>query len=227
VPANIDQPMVDCFKRAGQQRIVDIISYLRKTNPNYNPPASIVDQKATDDAQREAATLQHLRDEAEARERAKQKAADIEKSDQVRKDAEAQAARLAVQKFSDKMKDRGYRVYSPIDLALDWQDLAKNKTKIALHGIYGSDSGHLVDSLGLDNPTKEQPIIRLDADNANRDSRKLLLECREHNQTCRIAVGGTIVQCARNAGALDEEPLPCLKVDEVFPIPEGMILEDQ
>ena len=76
-----------------------------------------------------------------------------------------------------------------------------NGTKIALHGTYVQDSDVEV----LSTPdNKDHPQIRIYTDNASRDARKLMLECRNSDfkfGLCQMVVGGTIKNCIRKIKA--------------------------
>lgn len=155
--------------------------------------------------------------EAERTERQRrQEAADAERAREIlRKQATAEReAQLAA-----KLKELGYTLVSPVDLELDWRDLRAASGKIAMKGIYRE----VEDIEALSVPNKDAPIIRMYSDDASRDARKALLECRNSDfaiSKCRMIVGATVATCIRNKGQLNEKEVPCLRVREVFLLPD-------
>jgi len=137
--------------------------------------------------------------------------------------AENARRRLEEQAAEDKLnrnlKERGFQLVSPVDLNLDWRDFMANNTKVAVRGTYF----HSHDVEALSTPeNKDQPTIRLYTNDATRDARKLMLECRNSNfkySLCEMIVGATIKQCIRNKGGLNEKEIPCLNVQEAYLVP--------
>ena len=74
-----------------------------------------------------------------------------------------------------EVEDTWFELVGAFDLNLDWKSYMSNETKIALDGTYVQDSDVEVLSTP-DNKAYSQ--IRIYTDNASRDARKLMLQCR-------------------------------------------------
>lgn len=203
--------VIDCYKEAGRSRVAYLIDYLTRQVPGYQPPQLL--STSIDDA-RQAAIEQNRKAEA-AQQAAKTEAA--EKAARAKAEQERQQAALAAerarellraqaltergQKITAKLNELGFQVISPIDLELDWRDLAKNGKKVALSGVYARVDD--VDGLAVD--SKDQPVIRLYTDGTARDARKTMLECRDTGSTaCRMVIGGTVQPCVANKSKINE-----------------------
>ena len=67
------------------------------------------------------------------------------------------------------------------------------------------------------------PFTRLYTQDASRDARKAMLECRNSDfakSKCRMIVAGTVQTCIRNKGQLNEVQIPCITITEAFVLPE-------
>jgi hypothetical protein len=151
----------------------------------------------------------------ERAERDRQEAVEAEKA---RERLRGQAAAEKEDQLSSKLKELGYTLVSPVDLELDWRDLRAGSRKIAMKGIYREVDD--VEALSVLN--KDDPLIRIYSDDASRDARKTFLECRNSDfslSKCRMIVGATVATCTRNKGQLNEKEVPCLRVREVFLLP--------
>jgi hypothetical protein len=127
--------------------------------------------------------------------------------------------RAAEGELNGKLKELGFQLLSPIDLDLDWKSFMTNQTKVAVRGTY--IEAHDVEVLSTPD-NKDQPEIRLYTDNASRDARKIMLECRNNGfqfSSCDMIVGATIQSCIRNKGELNEKEIPCLNVQEAYLVP--------
>jgi hypothetical protein len=112
-----------------------------------------------------------------------------------------------------RLEELGYALKSPVDLELDWRDLAGTSRKIAVRGYYKPIDDF--DFLIFAN-NKDMPDIRLSSDEAPRDARKALLECRNKGVTCPVVIGGAVKMYVLNKGQLDEKKIPVLAVQDVF-----------
>jgi len=125
----------------------------------------------------------------------------------------------AEDQLNRKLKELGFQLLSPVDLNLDWRSFMTNETKVAVRGTYYH--AHDVEMLSTPD-NKDQPTIQLYTNDASRDARKLMLECRNSNfkySLCEMIVGATIRKCILNKGKLNEKEIPCLNVQEAFLIP--------
>jgi hypothetical protein len=194
VPNPITAGVIACFRREGEARVI----YMR----GYGLVPQVGPTPAGPDAEARAKKYQEEQTELERQGR-------DSLHEQAKKESQVQLAR--------KLNDRGYRLVTPVDLALDWRELAAASTKIALQGIYENSS----DIDGLLVPYKDEPFIRLFAEGASRDARKAMLECRESAFTpskCRMMIAGVVRSCTRNKGLINEKEVPCLGVEEGFVI---------
>jgi hypothetical protein len=117
-----------------------------------------------------------------------------------------------------KWKDKGYTPITFQDLILDKKDLASSGTKIALHGFY-KPIGRNEILLRSDNLDDEERIVLL-TDNAERDTRKFLLVCRENANSCPVTVLGTVVKCASTDKYGAKSAELCFTVDDSWSVPE-------
>lgn len=135
---------------------------------------------------------------------------------EARRHLEKQAAK---DELDRKLRERGFQLLSPVDINLDWKSFMTSNTKVAIRGTY--IQAH--DSEWLSTPdNKDQPTIRLYTNDASRDARKLMLECRNSDfkySLCEMIVGATIRNCVRNKGELNEKQVPCLDVQQAFLVP--------
>jgi hypothetical protein len=171
----IAQATIDCFMRAGAQRLAHLAQNLRQQIPNYRPNVVVPD----------SATLKKMAEQ----------------------DALERQVRLAA-----KIKELGYEYKSPEDFELDWRELSRNGRKVAIPGSYSEQND--IEWLMVDN--KDQRIIRLATDNASREARKQLLDCRNSGMPCAVIVGAIAVVGTENKGALNEKAVGALDVREVF-----------
>lgn len=172
----IAQAVIDCYARAGAQRLAYLAQTLGKQIPDFQPGVAVPD----------SATLRKM---------AKQSAHEHE-------------LRLAAQ-----LKDRGYTYTTPEDFEIDWRQLYRNGEKVAIRGDYYEESD--VEWLSVDN--KDQRVIRLYTENASREARKALLQCRNSGVPCAMIVGAVAVTFVENKGSLNEKPVGALDLREVFP----------
>jgi hypothetical protein len=236
----IAQNVIDCYQRAGRERIAYLTAYLGRT-PSYQPQVPLQDDTAANErakAAREAGDRQMAVDaenERRAHEAAERQAAiNAENTRRAHEAAEKQAAidaenareRLKAQaaveretRVAAKLKELGFALVSPIDLELDWRDLSQTEGKIAIRGVYSEYE----DVEGLSVANKDHPLIRLYTVDASRDARKTMLECRNSDFTlssCQMIVAVTVISCIKNKEKLNEKELPCLNVREAFVLPQ-------
>lgn len=223
----ISSSVIDCFKRESQKRIADLVSRLDQQKAGYSPTGmssvqtALVaqalrqradDQKAEQQRQQAAAAEQA---EREKRQQEQDAALEVERA-RVRLRAQALADRQAA--LEQKLKDGGYKMESPIDFELDWRDLRASAQKVAVQGSYMESD----DVEGLVISNKDLPLIRLYTDDASRDARKLMLECRLGNYiapSCKLIVAARVVTCVRNKNKTNEKEIPCLQVEDAFVTP--------
>jgi hypothetical protein len=150
-----------------------------------------------------------------ALERAEREKQETMAAEEARKQLRAQAVMEREARISTKLKELGYSLISPTDLELDWRELRTASAKIAIRGIYADAD----DVEGLVVSNKDHLVIRLYSEDASRDTRKAMLECRNSDfaiTKCRMIIGGNVVTCIRNKGKINEKELPCLHVQEAF-----------
>jgi hypothetical protein len=124
-----------------------------------------------------------------------------------------QAQREQEEHLTLKLQDLGYTLKSAADFDLDWHDLAGTAKKIAVRGYYGELDGF--EYLKFAN-NRDLPWVRLSADDAPRDARKVLLDCRNNAFPCPVVIGATVKMYIQNKGQLDEKKVPLLAVQDVF-----------
>lgn len=226
----IGQAVIDCYKRAGRDRIAYLARYLQRELPGYQPPApspedvaaserSEQEKQAREAAERQAALDRAERERREAADRAERERQEAAEAERDRRRLKVQADAERDQRIAGKLQELGFRMISPIDLELDWRDLQRAGTKIALRGIYGEAD----DVEGLSVSNKDDPLIRLYTKEASRDARKAMLECRNSDfalAACRMVIGGFVRTCVRNKDKLNEKEIPCLTVLEAFVVSE-------
>jgi uncharacterized protein YecT (DUF1311 family) len=207
----ISHDIVECYYQKGRERIADLTNYIRRFDPQYQPPP-IPPHVKSEPVVTPAPLQPPQPDKNEIT--ASNNAADFLKK---------QAEQKRKEDFFNNIKERGFRLLEPVDLDLDWRGLSDTSEKIALRGVYRYQDD--VDAIAFVEPNKDQPVTRLYTENASRDARKAMLECRDSNfqlSLCRMVVGGTIRHCVRNKGQLNEKEFPCIVVSEAWVIPEGM-----
>jgi hypothetical protein len=120
-----------------------------------------------------------------------------------------------------KEKERGYTPYKFEDYLLDKKDLAENKTKIAIHGFYKyvGRTNLLLRSASSDVDNYDEILILL-TDNAERDTRKYFLTCRDNAEICSVTVLGTVVKCALTDNYGANTDALCFAVDNSWNVPE-------
>jgi hypothetical protein len=163
-------------------------------------------REARADAERVRANL--------SRQRAEQEAADARAD-----------ARL---KYEDRVKQQiameKAQGYTPIefdDFALDKRALVASKAKIAINGFYKSTGEKSEFLLRAQVPETEDYRLALLTEDADRDTRKFLLKCRDDApRPCPIVLLGTVVECISTAKLGAEKTSICLKVDDAWYIPE-------
>jgi hypothetical protein len=182
--------------------------------------------EAQRDAEERAAAAQRLIDTqkraAELEAQARRERERVEAQAQQEKERAAEEARRQIQaqaahgRLVARLSELGFELVGAVDLTLDWKSYMTKGTKIALDGTYVEDSDLEV----LSTPdNKDHPKIRIYTDDASRDARKLMLECRNSDfkfSSCQMIVGGTVKNCIRNQGKLNEKEVPCLRVQEAF-----------
>jgi hypothetical protein len=212
----ISSGVIECFKREAKKRIADLVSRLGREKAGYSPTAlssvqaSLVDQALRQRADEEKAEQQ--RQQAIAAEQA------ARESERAREQLRAQALADQQAALQQKLKDGGYKSESAIDLELDWRDFQARGQKVALQGTYLESDD--VDGLMVSN--NDMPVIRLYIDDASRDARKLMLQCRSGNyavSSCKLIIAASVVTCIRNKDQNNQKEVPCLKVDEAFADP--------
>jgi len=171
----IAQAVIDCYERAGAQRLAYLAQTLRQQIPNYRPNVVVPD----------SATLKKI----------------------AAQDALERRARLVA-----KLKELGYEYKTPEDFELDWRELSRSGRKVAIPGNYYEDDD--IEWLAVEN--KDQKIIRLNTDNASREARKQLLNCRNSGMPCGFIIGAIAVTGVENKGNLNEKQVGALDVREVF-----------
>ena len=66
----------------------------------------------------------------------------------------------------------------------------------------------------------DMPLVRLYTDDASRDARKAMLECRNSSYaaaSCQLIIAGSVVTCIRNKGEYNEkEEFLAFHVDDAF-----------
>lgn len=127
--------------------------------------------------------------------------------------------RAEQEKLTGKLQDLGFQLLTPVDLDLDWKALMTNKTRVAVRGTY-LESNDVEELSTPDN--KDQPQIRLYTDDASRNARKIMFECRNSSfsyASCEMVVGAIVQSCVRHKGELNEKEVPCLRVEEAYLIP--------
>lgn len=123
------------------------------------------------------------------------------------------------EQMKQKLKELGFQLLSPVDLNLDWKSFTASDTKVAIRGTYVQ--AHDVEMLSTPD-NRDLPRIRLYTNDASREARKLMLECRNSDfrySACEMVVGATIRTCVRNKGELNEKQVPCLDVQEAYLVP--------
>jgi hypothetical protein len=120
--------------------------------------------------------------------------------------------------YVQKWKDKGYTPITFQDLVLDKKDLASWGTKIALHGFY-KPIGKIEILFRSEDINDDERIVLL-TENAERDTRKFFLVCRENAESCPVTVLGTVGKCASidKYGAKSAEL--CFTVDDSWSVPE-------
>jgi hypothetical protein len=227
----IAQNVIDCCKRAGRERVAYLSAYLGRQVPGYQPPVPSPDDQAAverserekqarEAAERQAAIDRAERERKDAAERAERDRRDAREAEQARERLRTQAAAERGEQIAAKLKELGFALISPIDLELDWRDLVASSKKIAIRGIYAQ--GDDIDGLSVSD--KDHPVIRLYTEQASRDARKNMLECRNSDfalASCRMVIGATVRPCIRNKDKLNEREIPCLFALDAFVLPEG------
>jgi hypothetical protein len=221
----IPSSLIDCYTRAAQDRIVDLVARLRQQKQDYYPTAlsdaqhGLVDQalsRRADEEKAEREKEQALAAEKAEREKQQREQEEAEKAEKAKEQLKRQAIADEQAALEKKLQDRGYKMEKPIDFELDWRDLIASSRKVALAGTYVSEKD--VEGLAVDDP--DLPLIRLYTDGASRDARKMLLECRINAASpCKIIVGASVASCVANKGELNEKEMPCLKVEDAYPDP--------
>jgi uncharacterized protein len=171
----IAQAVIDCYQRAGAQRLAYLAQTLRQQIPNYRPNVVVPD----------SVTLKKIAEQ----------------------DAREKEVRLAA-----KIKELGYAYMTAEDFEIDWRELSRVGRKVAVRGAYLEADD--IEWLSVDN--KDQRAIRLYTDNASRDARKALLQCRNHDTSCSVIVGAIAATFVENKGSLNEKPVGALDLREVF-----------
>jgi hypothetical protein len=140
--------------------------------------------------------------------------------DERERPAENTRRRLQKQAAEDqldrKLEELGFERVSPEELSLDWKSLMTSQTRVAVRGTYAE--AHDIEWLKTPY-NRDLPEIRLFTDQASREARKLMLECRNSDfrySSCEMIVGATIKHCVRNKGELNEKAVPCLDVREAY-----------
>jgi hypothetical protein len=224
IPAGV----IDCYKEAGRHRVAYLIDYLTQQIPGYRPPQlpgmsidearqAVIEQNRKTEAVERAAKAEAADKAAKAKAEQEHQQAALT-AEHAREQLRAQAVAERGRRVTAKLNELGFQVISPIDLELDWRELAKNGKKVALWGIYARVGD--VDGLAVD--SKDQPVVRLYTDGASRDARKTMLECRDADATaCRMVIGGSVQSCIVNKNKINERELPCLVALEAYLLPEG------
>ena len=146
-----------------------------------------------------------------ARRKAEQDAVDARANAKLKYDEQLAA-------YVQKWKDKGYTPITFQDLVLDKKDLASRGTKIALHGFYKPIGKNEI-LFRSDNINDEERILLL-TENAERDTRKFFLVCRENAASCPVTVLGTVVKCAATDKYGAKSAELCFAVDDSWSVPE-------
>lgn len=206
--------------------------------PSLTPPAWQPQDEHTrrDEAIARATEARNARMAAENEQReiatrAAKTEADRIKAENERKRAENEAsaqraeAKLHYQEMMGseirKEQERGYKPVTFDDYLLDKRDLAASKAKIAIHGFYraAGKSEYLLKTPSSD-ATDDDARISLLTEDAERDTRKYFLMCRDSVGTCSINVLGTVTACTRTDRFGAKTDLLCFKVDDSWNVPE-------
>jgi hypothetical protein len=208
------------------------------TPPSSTPPSW---QNQDEVARRDEATARatearnaRVAAENEQREiaaRAAKTEADRIKAENERKRAENEAlaqraeAKLRYQEMMaseiKKEQERGYKPITFDDYLLDKRDLAASKAKISIHGFYraAGKSEYLLKTPSSD-ATDDDSRISLLTEDAERDTRKYFLMCRDSVGICSINLLGTVTACTRTDRFGAKTDLLCFKVDDSWNVPE-------
>ena len=181
---------------------------------------------AAQNAKRAAETERKELAAREARADAERVRANLSRQRAEREAADARAdARL---KYEDRVnqqvsmeKARGYTPIEFDDFALDKRALVASKAKIAINGFYKSAGEKSEFLLRAQVPETDDYRLALLTEDANRETRKFLLKCRDDApRPCPIVLLGTVVECISTARLGAEKTSICLKVDDDWYIPE-------
>jgi hypothetical protein len=109
--------------------------------------------------------------------------------------------------IDNELAEGNFKRLEPLDFELDW------KTTPNLKGTYAVYDN--IEGLQVKNP--DQPIIRLYSDIANRDARKLFIQCRQSAGPCSLIAAGTVRECVSNKEQVNEHHQGCLAVIDAWP----------
>jgi hypothetical protein len=230
VPADGPEPsqpisgtIIDCYRREAFKRIVDLVVRLGQQKPGYRPTdlssaqAGLVDQAMRQRADEEKAEQERQQAAAAEQAERERRQRETEEAEQ-RQKAKEELRRQAYDDLMQKLKDGGYKMEKPVELEIDWRDLMASAQKVAIKGNYVESN----DMEGLMVSNNDLPLVRLYTDNASRNARILMLQCRNNNYSaasCEMIIAARVTSCVRHKGEINEKEVPCLEVEEAFTNP--------
>jgi Asp/Glu/hydantoin racemase len=138
----------------------------------------------------------------------------------------AAAQRIQEAHKQEQEKKEGYQRISVEAFALDGKDLARKSAKVSISGVYlGSDSSSFLfsDARSVILATRypnlgDQPKVPLLIDNATREFRKRLLDCRSNPAStqvgCPVIVLGRAAMCTLRSELGVTREMPCIDAQD-------------